>query len=128
VFSVLLFYCLRPGILLSTLFSHTLLVLLILVLPLQGPWRLAPPGCVPQPYRLIVLYPMLWKFSLAPPAAPTSTTTRETSRRERRNYGREITGNFADNGDFHASVGIFYMPQICDVGPTALLPLRRKAC
>jgi len=23
---------------------------------------------------------------------------------------------------------IFYMPQICDMGPTALLPLRRKAC
>ena len=22
----------------------------------------------------------------------------------------------------------FYMPQICDMGPTALLPLRRKAC
>jgi hypothetical protein len=25
-------------------------------------------------------------------------------------------------------LGIFYMPQICDVGPTALLPFRRKAC
>jgi hypothetical protein len=25
-------------------------------------------------------------------------------------------------------VGFFYMPQSCDVGPTALLPLRRKAC
>ena len=25
-------------------------------------------------------------------------------------------------------LGIFYMPQICDMGPTALLPLRRKAC
>jgi hypothetical protein len=37
-----------------------------------------------------------------------------------------VTGNFADNGDFHAIVGIFYMPQICDMGPTALLPLRRK--
>jgi len=23
---------------------------------------------------------------------------------------------------------IFYMPQICDMGPTALLSLRRKAC
>jgi hypothetical protein len=26
------------------------------------------------------------------------------------------------------SVGIFYMPQIYDMGQTALLPLRRKAC
>ena len=25
-------------------------------------------------------------------------------------------------------LGIFYMPQIYDLGPTALLPLRRKAC
>jgi len=25
-------------------------------------------------------------------------------------------------------LGIFYMPQICDMGPTVLLPLRRKAC
>jgi len=24
-------------------------------------------------------------------------------------------------------LGIFYMPQICYMGPTALLPLRRKA-
>jgi hypothetical protein len=72
--------------------------------------------------------PMLWKLTLAPSGAPTSTTTRETASRERGNYGREMTGNFADNGDFHASVGIFYMLQICDMGPTTLLPLRRKAC
>jgi len=25
-------------------------------------------------------------------------------------------------------LGIFYMPQICDMGPTALLPFRRKMC
>jgi hypothetical protein len=29
-----------------------------------------------------------------------------------------MTGNFAENGDFHAIVGIFYMPQICDMGPS----------
>jgi hypothetical protein len=34
-----------------------------------------------------------------------------------------MTGNFADNGDN----GIFYMPQISDMGPTAFLPFRRKA-
>jgi hypothetical protein len=27
-----------------------------------------------------------------------------------------MTGNFADNGDFHAIEGIFFMPQICDMG------------
>jgi len=35
---------------------------------------------------------------------------------------------FFRNDDFHAFLGIFYMPQIYDMGPTALLPLRRKAC
>jgi hypothetical protein len=39
-----------------------------------------------------------------------------------------MTGNFANNGNFHAIVGIFYMPQICDMESTALLPLQRKAC
>ena len=28
----------------------------------------------------------------------------------------------------HTLSGFFYMPQICDMGQTALLPLRRKAC
>jgi hypothetical protein len=27
-----------------------------------------------------------------------------------------LTGNFADNGYFHAIAGIFYMPQICEMG------------
>ena len=30
--------------------------------------------------------------------------------------------------DFHVILEIFYMPQISDMGQTALLPLRRKAC
>jgi hypothetical protein len=37
-----------------------------------------------------------------------------------------MTANFADNDNFHAIVGIFYMLQICDLGPTALLLLQRK--
>jgi hypothetical protein len=39
-----------------------------------------------------------------------------------------MSGDFADNGDFHANVGIFYMLQICDIELTALNPLRRKPC
>ena len=38
---------------------------------------------------------------------------------ERWNCGRE----FCLNSDFHVNLGIFY-----DMGPTALLPFRRKAC
>jgi len=41
------------------------------------------------------------------------------------NYGREIAENFAGSGDFHVTFGFFY---IYDMGLTALLPLRRKAC
>jgi hypothetical protein len=60
----------------------------------------APTATAPGMYRSLqayFTYPMLWKFPLAPPGAPTSTTTRETSSRE---------------------TGIFYMPQICDMGQT----------
>jgi hypothetical protein len=32
------------------------------------------------------------------------------------------------NATSTVSVRIFYMPQSYDMGPTALLPLRRKAC
>ena len=39
-----------------------------------------------------------------------------------------MPGNFCLNSDFHVNLGIFYMPQIYDMGPTALLPLWRKAC
>jgi hypothetical protein len=39
-----------------------------------------------------------------------------------------LAGNFAWNYNFHVNSGIFYMPQICYMGPMALLPLRRKAC
>jgi hypothetical protein len=38
--------------------------------------------------------------------------------------GLESNGNFADNGEFHAIVEIFY---ISDTGPSTLRPLRKKA-
>ena len=47
---------------------------------------------------------------------------------ERWNCGGEIVRNFCLNSDFHLNLGIFYVPQIYDMGTTALIPLRRKAC
>jgi hypothetical protein len=47
---------------------------------------------------------------------------------ERWNYGREWSGDFAEMTHCLHHLGIFYMPQICDMGQTALLPFRRKAC
>jgi len=48
---------------------------------------------------------------------------------ERWNYGRErLSSNFVYMVSVFTPLGIFYMPQICDMGRKALLPLRRKAC
>jgi hypothetical protein len=35
--------------------------------------------------------------------------------------------NFAESGNFHVTFGFFYVPYSYDMGPTALLPLRKKA-
>jgi len=48
---------------------------------------------------------------------------------ERWNCGRQrCPVVILPNSDFHVNSGIFHMSQIYDMGPTALLPLRRKAC
>jgi hypothetical protein len=47
---------------------------------------------------------------------------------ERWNCGREWSDNFAEMTPFLHHSGIFYMPQICDMGQMALLPFQRKAC
>ena len=44
------------------------------------------------------------------------------------NCGREMSGNFAQMPTSTLHLGIFYMPYSYDMGPTALLPLRRKVC
>ena len=56
-------------------------------------------------------------------------STRDPSS-ERRNYlGEKRPVLFTESCDFHAyTFGFFYMPQISDMGQTALLPFRRKAC
>jgi hypothetical protein len=43
-------------------------------------------------------------------------------------WARMVSGNFAEMTPFLRHLGIFKMPQSCDMGQTALLPLRRKAC
>jgi len=41
--------------------------------------------------------------------------------------GEKCSDRFHLEFDFHVILEIFYMPQICNMGQTALLPLRRKA-
>jgi len=44
-------------------------------------------------------------------------------------WARDIAGSFCLKCRLPRYIlGIFYVPQIYDMGPTALLPLRRKAC
>jgi hypothetical protein len=43
----------------------------------------------------LIVLARLWKYLLAPPGAPTPTTTRQTPSRERGDYGRAMAGNFA---------------------------------
>jgi hypothetical protein len=76
------------------------------------------------------LYRPLWTFQLWPPDASAPTDASGT-------LAAEVGTLWAGNEDRQFSLkcrlpryilGIFYMPQICDMGPTALLPFRRKAC
>jgi hypothetical protein len=49
----------------------------------------------------LIVLAQLWKYPLAPPGAPTPTTTQLTPSRDRGNYRREMAGNFANSGEFH---------------------------
>jgi len=42
-------------------------------------------------------------------------------------WARNVPTNFDLQFNFHVILGICYIPQICDMGQTALIPLRRKA-
>ena len=88
-----------------------------------GSRRLMPPDAL-QP-KAYCTNPGLQSFLHAPPGA----STRDPSS-ERRNYlGEKWPVISTESCDFHAfTFGFFYIPQICDMGQTALLPFRRKAC
>ena len=88
-----------------------------------GSRRLMPPDAL-QP-KAYCTNPGLQSLLLAPPGV----STRDPSS-ERRNYlGEKWPVISTESCDFHAyTFGLFYMSQICDMGQTALLPFRRKAC
>jgi hypothetical protein len=53
---------------------------------------------------------------------------RDLYKRKEELWARNGRSNLARQSDFHVITGFFNMPQSCDMGQTALLPLRRKAC
>jgi hypothetical protein len=58
----------------------------------------------------------------------TSDNVRDLYRREVELWATNGRSNLAYNVISMGIVGVFYMPQSCDMGLTALLPLRRKEC
>ena len=102
----------------------------------NGHSALGPVGQEPEPSQATGMAPIrfiLGKFlgvdcHCFPPRLDLPTFAARDPNSERWNYGREMSGNFAYMTSQFTSLGIFYMPQIYDMGPTALLPLRRKAC
>jgi hypothetical protein len=75
----------------------------------------------------VLLYRPLWTFQLWPPDAPAPTDAFRTLAADVGTYGRRITtGKFASVPTSAVHLGLFFMPQICDMGPTALLPLPKE--
>jgi hypothetical protein len=82
---------------------------------------------VMQPAGL--LYRPLWTFQLWPPDAPAPTDAFRTLAAEVGTYERGIgPGILPKMPTSTLHLGFFCTPQICDMGLTALLPFRRKAC
>jgi len=68
-------------------------------------------------------------FPLSLLDAFTSSDARDLQQRKVELFvGEKFSNKFCLEFDFHIILEIFYMPQICDMGQTALLPLRRKEC
>ena len=73
-------------------------------------------------------FPPLFRCShFSPPGASTSATTWEIPAAEVET-GWECCPVILPKWRLPRHLGIFYKPQIYDMGPTALLALRRKAC
>jgi hypothetical protein len=104
--------------------AHLLLLLLLLL------WvGLAEiPPIALQPSRPFVLLHLVFVSSVHPQRRSMPDITRDLCERKEEVWARNGRSNLARQSDFHVIAGFFNMPQSCDVGQTALIPLRRKAC
>jgi hypothetical protein len=59
---------------------------------------------------------------------PASVATLANLAAEGGTMGEKWPRNFAESGDFHVTFGVFLHAVKHDMGQTALLPFRRKAC
>jgi hypothetical protein len=100
---------------------HLLSTLLLLLLGVRGKPRMY---CSLLAYCTARFGPS--SFSLLDAPAPTDAFRTLAAEVGTMCGNRSI--NFAEMPTSTIHLGIFYMPQICDLGPTALLPFRRKVC
>jgi len=131
----------RPKLSVYSLVLLLLLLLVVVVVVVFSPWAslsrnqsrqatgMALVCCILDKFLGAGAFPRVYTFPLLPPGASTSATTREILAAKDGTYGREsLSGNFVYMASLFTPLWIFYMPQIYDMGPTALLPLRRRAC
>ena len=79
--------------------------------------------------QVAIAFLRLQTFPLSPLGAFTSNDARDLQQRKVEPFvGEKCSDKFGLESEIHVILGIFYMPQIRDMGQTALLPLRRKAC
>ena len=79
--------------------------------------------------QVAIAFPRLQTFPPSPLGAFTSNDTKEPQQRKVELFvGEKCSDKFRREFDFHVILEIFYMPQICYMGQSVLLPLRRKAC
>jgi hypothetical protein len=83
---------------------------------------LQPVWLTPEVYCTI---PSISKGSYSGHQVPLASTTRGSPLAAR---GGTMGEKWWPDGAWDLYPGFFYMPQICDMGPIILLPLRRKAC
>ena len=79
--------------------------------------------------QVAIAFPRLYTFPPSPLGAFMSSDARDLQQRKVEHFvGEKCSDKFRLEFDFHVILEIFYMPQICDMEQTALLPLRRKVC
>jgi hypothetical protein len=72
--------------------------------------------------------PLVFGSSIHPQRRSVPDSMRDLCERKEEAWARNGQPNFARQSDFRVIAVFFNMPQSCDMGQTALLPLQRKAC
>jgi hypothetical protein len=123
----------------DTMRSSQIWIIIISIQPLARFWQEPEPSqatsmalarCILGKFLGVVChcFPLPWDIPTFAARCLHIPINASTPSSERWNCGQEWSSNFAKIMPFLRHLGIFYMLQICDMGQTALLLFRRKAC